>query len=757
MKDEERNKAYRVRDSRGGASRLKRRSRFLRNPRIARPVRLKSKAVKSYGGRPFKDSGIGTNVCSKTQSIGIKNLVTQFDYDTPGANPVKTGWSKQSYDIMSGKVFEAVKYSDNDGEDKHRVITRNEYDKLGRIIRKTYKNTDSNYDGNNVYQLLNENIYIDEENAVVSKSYIGDLDNSFRQTKAVNDWLGRGVLEEYSWPGLNGAGESQVVRNSYNYSGDLIQKEMNSGELNIDNQYHSATPDEDHCNKTAILDGSTPKIIEQTDYLGLLKTLKYGTTTAREVSYTYNNFLQVNSLTSSEATPELDISLTRDFNGNVLTKEGNTYAYDGMNRLLSGEGDEYSYDEISNILSDGSNTCEYQSIGEEKNQMRLKTYNDGASDYNYTYDDNGNTESISEKFFGFDYDSFNRLRTVTHADDTVDKYAYNTAGLRIKKEEDVSGSDIIIYTMYSGNNPVIQEKYNGSAIVETRFNIISGGRMLGHIRKVYGTSEDYEYFYLDDLSSRRAVLNSSGSVTDKFTFSAYGKVTHVSGSNAYLASFTGKEYDATGYIYFNARYYDPETGRFLSEDALKDGLNFYSYAANNPLRFVDPSGHRPTENVNSVHASGSTGSNTNTVVTTGTSSNGSSSTKNNGSTTGGIRPTVADRSAVDTTKDVETESSGINEKNTEESNGDYSGIWNENVGSIIAGGEIIPLGADIIVLGGAATLGALEAASVGAAIALGATGAGLIVLGAGVITIGIDLITGDGLDQTMEFIKRITK
>lgn len=42
--------------------------------------------------------------------------------------------------------------------------------------------------------------------------------------------------------------------------------------------------------------------------------------------------------------------------------------------------------------------------------------------------------------------------------------------------------------------------------------------------------------------------------------------------------------------YFNARWYDPILGRFISEDPAQDGTNFYSYAANSPLNFVDPWG-----------------------------------------------------------------------------------------------------------------------------------------------------------------------
>ncbi len=57
------------------------------------------------------------------------------------------------------------------------------------------------------------------------------------------------------------------------------------------------------------------------------------------------------------------------------------------------------------------------------------------------------------------------------------------------------------------------------------------------------------------------------------------------------AIYTGKQLDdPTGLYYFNARYYDPNLGRFISEDSAKDGANWYSYCSNNPLKYVDPSG-----------------------------------------------------------------------------------------------------------------------------------------------------------------------
>jgi uncharacterized protein RhaS with RHS repeats len=47
--------------------------------------------------------------------------------------------------------------------------------------------------------------------------------------------------------------------------------------------------------------------------------------------------------------------------------------------------------------------------------------------------------------------------------------------------------------------------------------------------------------------------------------------------------------------YFGARFYDPEVGRFLTQDPAKQGLNWYSYCGNNPLRYVDPDGQVYTE------------------------------------------------------------------------------------------------------------------------------------------------------------------
>jgi RHS repeat-associated protein len=73
------------------------------------------------------------------------------------------------------------------------------------------------------------------------------------------------------------------------------------------------------------------------------------------------------------------------------------------------------------------------------------------------------------------------------------------------------------------------------------------------------------------------------------------------GPDATEHHFTGKERDTeSGNDYFGARYYASSMGRFMSPDPIKltderllnpaNTLNLYSYAANNPLKFVDPDG-----------------------------------------------------------------------------------------------------------------------------------------------------------------------
>lgn len=57
--------------------------------------------------------------------------------------------------------------------------------------------------------------------------------------------------------------------------------------------------------------------------------------------------------------------------------------------------------------------------------------------------------------------------------------------------------------------------------------------------------------------------------------------------------YTGREYDKeTDLYYLRARYYNSDTGRFLSRDPIgqNDQINLYTYVANSPLKYVDRMG-----------------------------------------------------------------------------------------------------------------------------------------------------------------------
>ena len=74
-----------------------------------------------------------------------------------------------------------------------------------------------------------------------------------------------------------------------------------------------------------------------------------------------------------------------------------------------------------------------------------------------------------------------------------------------------------------------------------------------------------------------------------YDYDDFGNPTGGNAANPFR--YNGEYFDEeTGFIYLRARYYDPGVGRFVSEDPIRDGTNWYAYCVNNPVNAVDPSG-----------------------------------------------------------------------------------------------------------------------------------------------------------------------
>jgi len=111
--------------------------------------------------------------------------------------------------------------------------------------------------------------------------------------------------------------------------------------------------------------------------------------------------------------------------------------------------------------------------------------------------------------------------------------------------------------------------------------IYSGSNILASIE-----NNEIKYYHQDRLGSNRVVTDSSGNKVGEFLSLPYGQKIVQTGVDY---PFTGKEEDESGLYYFSARYYDSDLGKFTSVDPVQEN-EAYSYVANNPMMFVDPSG-----------------------------------------------------------------------------------------------------------------------------------------------------------------------
>jgi RHS repeat-associated protein len=106
-----------------------------------------------------------------------------------------------------------------------------------------------------------------------------------------------------------------------------------------------------------------------------------------------------------------------------------------------------------------------------------------------------------------------------------------------------------------------------------------------------------KYVHKDHLGGTSAVTSDNGSLIESIKYFAFGNCRNSTGDLATDKLFTGQILDDTGLYYYNARYYDPTIGRFISPDTIipnpanPQSFNRYSYCLNNPLKYIDPSGY----------------------------------------------------------------------------------------------------------------------------------------------------------------------
>ena len=191
-----------------------------------------------------------------------------------------------------------------------------------------------------------------------------------------------------------------------------------------------------------------------------------------------------------------------------------------------------------------------------------------------SYDANGNT--LNDGMNSYVWDARNRL---VSADNNGASFSYDPLGRRVSKSLTSSTTSFL----YDGANPV-QEQNGGSVAA----NLLTGGLD----ERFQRTDSTGAYSLLTDaLGSTLALTNSTGTSQVQYSYSPFGSMS-ITGITTSSYGYTGRETDGLGIDYYRARYYNPTTGRFLSEDPIgfAGGINKYAYVGGDPIDFFDPFG-----------------------------------------------------------------------------------------------------------------------------------------------------------------------
>ncbi len=524
-----------------------------------------------------------------TDTTDAAGHVTTMSYDIRGR---KTGmndpdmgiWSYQ-YDVLGNLI------SQTDAKNQSTVMS---YDELGRMVSRTEPEGLSTW----TYDTLWVGALTSESGPVSSKTYsydiLGRVTTSTTmvngQTFAVDttyDAIGR--VDTVIYPQGSTASRFAVKRN-YNAQGFMASISNVATGVNI---WQANTVDE----------------------FGHTTSERFGNGVVTNRVYDNLRGVMTGMQSNSGTTAVQDWAYDHDAGGNMLFRNNRmmryieSFSYDGLNRLTSvyriatmttrvytggrkgfskraSPSKTYAYDAIGNITSKSD-------VGAYTYDLNHPHAVATAGGNSYAYDANGNMLSGAGRTLS--WTSFNKPLGVSTVQGYTG-YTYDANHNRLIKTTPNST------TVYIGK---LFEQVTMGVVSKDVNYVYAGSTLVASIEDVAGIVSE-KYMHADHLGSINVITDSTGVVLERLSFDAFGKPRNVNGTNSVNSvvvihttrGYTGHEMDAeSGLINMNARLYDPVLGRFISADTVipspgnMQGFNRYAYVNNNPLMYVDPSGH----------------------------------------------------------------------------------------------------------------------------------------------------------------------
>ncbi|WP_432406691.1 RHS repeat domain-containing protein [Wukongibacter sp. M2B1] len=400
---------------------------------------------------------------------------------------------------------------------------------------------------------------------------------------------------------------TQVEGYEYNKNHQLIKKYRNGKpqlaySYNLDGNIKTITT-------------SSPSPEEKIDYtydpIGRLKTVAYKTDEVAK--YSYNPDSTVNAV-QYDTGIKINYNYTKDRDIEAITAKNpldeiitqSSYQYDNNRNLISeamdGKTTTYQYDELSRLKEvlyptnitetftyDGAGNRKTRTYGSEtttyiydsKNMLKQSSKGEHTTFYYYDPDGNLIDKREDEKTTTYEYDGFGRQTKALLPDGRCQINKYNALDQRTESVENGIAKQ---YT-YNGRNVII-EKDQGE---EKTGLYIRGLELISKINK-----NDQKAYYLHNRHGDiTQIVDGQGKTLNKYEYDPFGNLIKSTERINNKHKYAGEQYDEiTGQYYLRARYYDPQVGRFTQEDTYRgDGLNLYVYVANNPLKYIDPSGY----------------------------------------------------------------------------------------------------------------------------------------------------------------------